>query len=178
MSPVGVDAVADVVRFLNKNCSEQMPAVPQNHQSDIDAFCDACHQLGIKVTQQRLEIFREVAQSHEHPDAEAVFHGVQSRLPTVSLDTVYRTLKTLTELGFITTLGPRQDSLRFDAKKEPHHHYVCVTCGKVQDVEDALLDVENVQRVMSTYGSVQSAQLEVRGTCNVCAIHDLSTKSS
>ena len=178
MSPVGVDAVADVVRFLNKNCSEQMPAVPQNHQSDIDAFCDACHQLGIKVTQQRLEIFREVAQSHEHPDAEAVFHGVQSRLPTVSLDTVYRTLKTLTELGFITTLGPRQDSLRFDAKKQPHHHYICVTCGKVQDVDDALLDVENVQRVTRTYGSVQSAQLEVRGTCNVCAIHDLSTKSS
>jgi len=156
-----------------------MSLVHHNLQSEIDAFCNACHQLGIKVTQQRLEIFREVAQSHEHPDAETVFHGVQSRLPTVSLDTVYRTLKTLTELGFITTLGSRQDSLRFDAKKQPHHHYVCVTCGKVQDVEDDdLLDVKNVQRAMGAYGSVQSAQLEVRGICNACANHDLPSKSS
>jgi Fur family transcriptional regulator, peroxide stress response regulator len=155
-----------------------MPAATQDLQSEIDAFCEACHRLGIKATQQRMEIFREVAQSHEHPDAEAVFHGVQSRLPTVSLDTVYRTLKTLTELGFISTLGPRQDSLRFDANKQPHHHYVCVECGKVQDVSEDLLDVENVQRVMNTFGSVQSAQLEVRGICNACASHDSPRKSS
>lgn len=155
-----------------------MPTSSQDLQPEIDAFCRACHRLGIKATQQRLEIFREVALSQEHPDAEAVFHGVQARLPTVSLDTVYRTLKTLTELGFITTLGPRQDSLRFDANKQPHHHYVCVKCGKVQDVTDSLLDAENVQRVMSTYGSVQSAQLEVRGICNTCASHDSPFKSS
>jgi Fur family peroxide stress response transcriptional regulator len=155
-----------------------MPDLSHNPQSEIDAFCDACHRLGIKATQQRLEIFREVALSREHPDAVAVFHGVQSRLPTVSLDTVYRTLKTLTEFGFITTLGPRQDSLRFDANKQPHHHYACVKCGKVQDVTATLLDAANVQRVMSTYGSVQSAQLEVRGLCNTCASHGSPSKSS
>lgn len=147
-------------------------------QSDLEAFQEACRRRGIKATQQRLEIFREVAQSREHPDAEAVFRGVQARLPTVSLDTVYRTLKMLTELGFIATLGPRQESLRFDANKEPHHHYVCVKCGKVQDVVDTLLDVESVQRVVRGFGTVQTAQLEVRGLCNTCASHDRPSQSS
>jgi len=39
-----------------------------------------------------MEIFREVAQAGDHPDAEKVFQGVRERMPTVSLDTVYRTL--------------------------------------------------------------------------------------
>ncbi len=107
-----------------------------------------------------------------------MFRGVQARLPTVSLDTVYRTLKMLTEFGFIATLGPRQESLRFDANKEPHHHYVCVKCGTIQDVTSNLLDVDGVRRFVHAFGSVESAQLEVRGLCNHCANHEISTSSS
>jgi Fur family peroxide stress response transcriptional regulator len=139
------------------------------YENRLDSFRDACRDLGIKATHQRLEIFREVAQSHAHPDAEAVYRGVQRRIPTVSLDTVYRTLKLLTDLGFISTLGPRQDSLRFDANQEPHHHHICVQCGKVQDVATPLLDLENIGRNMRTMGTVQSAQIEVRGLCTSCA---------
>ncbi len=140
-------------------------------ESRLETFRDACKYLGIKATHQRLEIFREVAQSHTHPDAEAIFRGVQNRLPTVSLDTVYRTLKLLTELGFISTLGPRQDSLRFDANQEPHHHHICVRCGKVQDVASPLLDLENIGRNVRAVGTVQSAQIEVRGLCADCVNH-------
>lgn len=138
-------------------------------ESKLNKFREACRDLGIKATHQRLEIFREVAQSCEHPDAEAVFRGVKARLPTVSLDTVYRTLKLLTELGFISTLGQRQDSLRFDANQAPHHHHICVRCGKVQDVSSPLLDLENVGRNVRNVGTVQSAQIEVRGLCTACA---------
>jgi Fur family peroxide stress response transcriptional regulator len=142
---------------------------PPSFESKLNKFREACRDLGIKATHQRLEIFREVAHSCEHPDAEAVFRGVQSRLPTVSLDTVYRTLKLLTELGFISTLGQRQDSLRFDANQAPHHHHICVRCGKVQDVSSPLLDLENVGRNVRNVGTVQSAQIEVRGLCTSCA---------
>jgi Fur family peroxide stress response transcriptional regulator len=146
-------------------------------ESNLDEFRDACRELGIKATHQRLEIFREVAHSAEHPDAEAVFRGVQARLPTVSLDTVYRTLKLLTELGLISTLGQRQESLRFDANKAPHHHHVCIHCGKVQDVSKPLLDLETVIRDVRNLGTVQSAQIEVRGLCTSCASRTTDTRS-
>jgi Fur family peroxide stress response transcriptional regulator len=140
-------------------------------ESRLETFRDACKYLGIKATHQRLEIFREVAQSAGHPDAEAVFRGVQGRLPTVSLDTVYRTLKLLTDHGFISTLGHKQDSLRFDANQEPHHHHICVRCGKVQDVSGSgsLLDLADVGRNVQSIGTVQSAHIEVRGLCTACA---------
>ena len=96
---------------------------------------DALRAAGVKLTHQRLEIFREVLASREHPDAEAVYRGVKRRLPTVSLDTVYRTLALLGELGFVTTLGPRRESVRYDANLGHHHHFVCERCGLARDFE-------------------------------------------
>ena len=110
----------------------------------IERFKAAAREAGVKLTHQRLEIFREVASSLEHPDAETVFRCVQARMPTVSLDTVYRTLWMLNDLGLVTTLGPRRESVRFDANLEHHHHYVCVRCGLARDFESAELDALRV----------------------------------
>ena len=52
----------------------------------LDGFKAACKRAGVKLTHQRLEIFREVAASVEHPDAEMVFRAVQARRTTVGLD--------------------------------------------------------------------------------------------
>ena len=99
---------------------------------------------GVKLTHQRLEVFREVAASLDHPDADAIFREVRRRVPTVSLDTVYRTLWLLDDLGLVRTLGPRRESVRFDANLEHHHHYVCVRCGLARDLDSAALDALRV----------------------------------
>jgi Fur family transcriptional regulator, peroxide stress response regulator len=150
----------------------------ESFEAKLELFRKACRELGIKATHQRLEIFREVAQSLAHPDAEAVYQGVQQRVPTVSLDTVYRTLKLLTELGFITTLGLRQEAVRFDGNQEPHHHHVCTRCGRIQDVATPLLDLEKVQRNIMAMGTVMSAHIEVRGLCAACAKRAVTTASA
>ena len=135
----------------------------------LDQFKAACKKAGVKLTHQRLEIFREIAGSTEHPDAETVFRGVQARVPTVSLDTVYRTLWLLDGLGLITTLGPRRESVRFDPNLEHHHHYVCVQCGLAKDFESADLNVLPIPASVKKFGSVLATHVEVRGLCAACA---------
>jgi Fur family transcriptional regulator, peroxide stress response regulator len=135
----------------------------------LDRFHAACKQAGVKVTPQRLEIFREVAASLEHPDAEAVFRVIRSRMPTVSLDTVYRTLSLLGDLGLVTPLGPRRESVRFDANLARHHHYVCVRCGLTRDFESSALDAIRTPVAVKDLGSVVAMQIEVRGLCAACA---------
>ena len=71
----------------------------------LEGFKAACKRAGVKLTHQRLEIFQEVAASVEHPDADMVFRAVQKRMPTVSLDTVYRTLSLLSDLGIVIPLA-------------------------------------------------------------------------
>lgn len=142
---------------------------PEVVQRRVERFKDDCRKAGVKLTHQRLEIFREVASSESHPDAEAVFKAVRRRLPTVSLDTVYRTLWTLTDVGLLGTLGPRRDRARFDANLAPHHHFVCVQCGSAQDFESKDLDGVCVPPGLDRFGKVLGTHVEVRGVCSSCA---------
>jgi Fur family peroxide stress response transcriptional regulator len=136
----------------------------------------ALRTAGVKVTPQRLEIFREVASSMDHPDAETVYRGVKKRMPSVSLDTVYRTLWLLGEVGLVSTLGPRRESVRFDANLTHHHHYVCVRCGLARDIGAADLEGLHLAEAVRGLGSVESAQLEVRGVCARCAKKEPASK--
>jgi Fur family peroxide stress response transcriptional regulator len=146
-----------------------MPVMTVELARRLDGFKTACRRAGVKLTHQRLEIFRAVAASLDHPDAEAVFRKVRPRLPTVSLDTVYRTLSMLGELGLVTPLGPRRESVRFDANLARHHHHVCVRCGLIRDFQSPALDQVQLPSAAKALGRVLAMQIEVRGLCPACA---------
>lgn len=132
-------------------------------------FEEVCRDSGAKLTHQRIEIFREVAQTGDHPDAETVYKGVRKRMPTVSIDTVYRTLWWLRDLGLITILGSQRDRARFDANLSRHHHFICTQCGLTQDFySDELNRIELPDSVQSI-GRVEKTQVEVKGLCLKCA---------
>ncbi len=135
----------------------------------LEKFKEYARNSGIKLTHQRLEIFREVAASLDHPNAESVFRAVQPRMPTVSLGTVYRTLGLFTDLGLVTTLGPPRESVRFDANLNPHHHYVCMRCGLARDFDSAALNTVRVPKSVRGFGSIETTRVEVRGVCESCA---------
>ena len=146
-----------------------MKVLPTDEESRLARFKDACRRAGVKVTHQRLEIFREVISRDDHPDAAAVLLGVQKRVPTVSMDTVYRTLSMLTETGVVVTLGPRHESVRFDANPTPHHHYVCKGCGAIRDFTSPDLCALALPACVGSFGSVEATHVEVRGLCSACA---------
>jgi len=123
---------------------------------------------GVKLTPQRLEIFREIASSLQHPDAEAVHRAVHARMSTVSLDTVYRTLWMLSDMGLISVLGGRRESVRFDPNPRSHHHYVCIECGLTSDFESEKLQGLRLPGAVRRLGKVLSTQIEVRGVCQMC----------
>lgn len=138
----------------------------------LERFKDVARRAGVKFTHQRLEIFRAVASSVEHPSAEAVYRAVRAGMPTVSLDTVYRTLWLLTDLGLLNTLGPRQDSVRFDANLAHHHHYRCVKCGMVRDFESPELDHLTIPHSVNRFGEITRVQVDVQGVCTDCQKND------
>lgn len=140
-----------------------------NLDDRLAEFERACQRAQVKVTHQRLEVFREVINSDDHPNAETLLERIKVRLPTVSLDTIYRTLWLLTDLGLIGTLEPRQKTVRFDGNLEPHDHFICVRCGKVFDVEKNPAPPEERFSRFQAYGVVENTHLEARGVCHACS---------
>ena len=140
-----------------------------DEEQALERFRGALRGAGVKVTHQRTEIFRELLATSEHPDAETVFRGVRTRVPQVSLDTVYRTLWLLIDLGLISTLGPPRERMRFDANTLPHHHFICLRCGQARDFLSPEFDELAVPPDAREFGQVQRTHVELRGICRACS---------
>jgi len=90
-------------------------------------------------------------------------------MPTVSLDTVYRTLWLLKDLGLVVTLGSSRERTRFDANLNSHHHFVCRECGLTCDFYITYLDNIRLPESIGSFGEIEATHVEVRGLCRKCA---------
>jgi len=145
-----------------------MDVSPEELDLRMNLFKEELRRSGVKLTHQRLEIFREVAQTGDHPDADTIFNGVRKRVPTVSIDTVYRTLWLLNDFGLISTFGTARGRARFDANMKFHHHFVCTRCGLTRDFYSEGLDDLKVPKSLESLGNVETTQVEARGVCRGC----------
>jgi len=94
--------------------------------------------LGLKLTPQRLAILSYLEGNTRHPSADEVYRAVLGVFPTMSFATVYNILEALREKGFIAELSVDPVKKRFDADPAPHHHLVCLSCGKIEDVHQEI----------------------------------------
>jgi Fur family peroxide stress response transcriptional regulator len=158
---------------------EARMAVDRAHiEERLSRLKEGLQRAGVKLTHQRLEICREMAESDGHPDAETVYERVRTRVPTISRDTVYRTLWLLLDLELIDRVATSRHRMRFDGNISPHHHFVCVRCGEARDFHSEEFDHLRVPNAASAYGSVHKIQVEARGTCLRCARASASRKPS
>ena len=135
----------------------------------IGRFSDALKKSRLRLTHQRLEVAREIACNTTHPDVETIYQGVRQRIPPISLDTVYRTLASLTELGLIARVSVSSGPTRYDANLARHHHFLCTRCGLIRDVCSAALDAVRAPEEANDLGTVESVEVQLRGVCEACA---------
>ncbi|MFA7158166.1 MAG: Fur family transcriptional regulator [Kiritimatiellia bacterium] len=133
-----------------------------------EAFRDLCRRHGLKATHQRSVTFRELASTDEHPDVEILYLRVRRKIPSISLDTVYRTLRLLEKKGVICRVAFVADRMRYDAETGRHHHFVCNACGRVMDFSSATLDRVPPPPEKTDLGRIESMHIELRGLCNSC----------
>jgi Fur family peroxide stress response transcriptional regulator len=123
----------------------------------------------MKVTHQRTEVFRELAGTEEHPNADAIYQAVKKRVPAISRDTVYRALADLETLGLAGKAGMPFRPGRYDANTDPHHHFICTECGLIRDFYSEALDELPLPKAVESLGRVQSSHVQLQGVCAACA---------
>ncbi len=99
-----------------------------------------------------------------------MYETVRRQFPTIGLATVYNTLRSLTERGFVREL-PFGEATRFDVNVEPHANLVCTRCGRIEDsnaCDDLIPQIQ--QRVEAGDGfRPESQRLDIYGLCSACA---------
>lgn len=134
----------------------------------LQAFREICRESGLKLTHQRLEIFRILTNAEDHPSAEDVYERVKPKIPPISFDTVYRTLQLFERYGVIARVNHLTDRTRYDSNLTVHHHLVCTQCKNIRDFYWPALDEMDAPDETEGWGAIEGKYLELRGICREC----------
>ena len=145
-----------------------MPLSKEMIRERLAAFENACREAGFRLTHQRLEIYRELAMADDHPTAEILYQRLRRKLPTISLDTVYRTLATFEGHGLIGKVDTVESQARFEVKGASHHHLICRRCKEIVDFEWRQIDEAPLPGKISGWGRIDNRNVVVYGVCGSC----------
>ena len=125
---------------------------------------------GLKVTLPRMKIleFLEVSKIR-HQSAEDIYRSLLDDGEEIGLATVYRVLTQFEAAGLVERHHFESGQAVFELSEKGHHdHIVCVSCGKVEEFYDDM--IENRQReVASEKGyEVTDHSLTLYGKCPAC----------
>jgi len=137
------------------------------HKSD-EELISLLHQNGLKVTPQRLAIFRYLNDNESHPSAEMVFDNIKQELPTISQGTVYNTLSMLTDIGVIRELKVGNGHSRYDSNTEIHINVICPICHQIADYQSEDINKFWDKITNDIGGNITGHRLDVYKTCNNC----------
>jgi len=120
-------------------------------------------------TAQREAILKELRSVKTHPTADELYAMLRTKMPTISLGTVYRNLEQMSQVGVIRKLETAGKQKRFDGDVTEHHHLRCTVCGAVSDMASGIFaginhEIHGVMEKMEC----ESFYLELSGKCVKC----------
>jgi Fe2+ or Zn2+ uptake regulation protein len=134
----------------------------------VAEFRKTCESRGLAVTHQREVIFRALLEMPEHPSPESLYEKVKKSIPSISLGTVYKNIKTFLDAGLIREVSLHHATLRVDVNTAPHHHLVCLRCKSIEDLDEQDLEPVKLKRKLTGFRPARFS-VEVHGVCGTCA---------
>jgi Fur family peroxide stress response transcriptional regulator len=135
----------------------------------LENFTSTLKQAGMRLTPQRLAIFKLLVETDMHPTAAMIYEHVRAQYPSLSLMTVYNTLNVLVELGAVNALGHAgDDNVHYDADTSPHINLACIACHKIMDIASPqIADLDDEISAASGY-KLLGARVMYYGLCPAC----------
>ncbi len=140
----------------------------ENDPFDFSMFKQVCHEHHLKITPQRIAIYKELVKSASHPTTDAIYQNVKKEYPHISFDTVNRTLLTFAQSGIVDVVETFGCAKRFDPNLKNHDHLHCTQCGKVFDFYSRAYDNLKVPEELQTQFQVTSKRVVLKGLCYEC----------
>ncbi|MBS1150790.1 MAG: family transcriptional regulator [Myxococcaceae bacterium] len=142
-------------------------AQQQDHAQLLARFMS---EHGLKSTRQRTLIVETFFGSEGHLSVEELWDKVRGADARVSVATVYRTMKLLSDSGLAHARNFGDGQTRYEAAVGRHHHdhLICTNCGTIVEFEND--KIETMQdAVARRHGfKVVSHKMELYGLCKNC----------
>ena len=140
----------------------------ENSDERISWFIDKCKQAGLKITPQRIAIYKELITTKGHPSAEILYEKIRETFPNISLDTVNRTLLKMNEIGVAELVVGSGGAKRFDGGLEKHQHFKCVKCKRIIDFHHEPFDNIELPTEIEKKYTILRKSVYLEGICDLC----------
>lgn len=134
----------------------------------MDNFTQVFKEKKLKLTPQRIAVYKYLQSTKEHPSAETIYKALQEEYPTMSLATIYKALKVLVDVNLVQEINVGEGNFRYDGNVETHSHVHCINCFKVDDIEGISFSFLNDEIKNHTKYNILSNQVYFYGLCEKC----------
>jgi len=138
---------------------------------NVDRFTQLCKAHGLKVTPQRVAVYKALKKATDHPCADKIHKQLLTDFPNISLDTVNRTLLTFARIRIIDVVEGQGDPRRFDPNLDEHHHFYCLSCSTIIDFHDPELKHIQLPDDITRSFTITGKRLCLTGYCARCRNH-------
>lgn len=144
----------------------------------VAMFRERCRKHGLTYTHQRQVIYQALLAAKDHPTPETIYEKVRRQIPSISLGTVYKNVKTFLDAGLVREVTLHHGSLRLEAKLESHHHLVCRVCRSIVDIEESEIEQARITGVLPKGFHIERQTVEIIGICASCARQQSSNRKT
>ncbi|MBA8816634.1 Fur family ferric uptake transcriptional regulator [Microbacterium halimionae] len=124
---------------------------------------------GLRATAPRRAVF-DALQGMPHSRADEIFSRVQSDTDGTSLQSVYNVLGDFVDAGLVRRIEPAGSPGLFEVRiDDNHHHLVCTSCGRVEDVACSVGAAPCLHPVETHGYQIHTAEVTYWGLCSSCA---------
>lgn len=125
---------------------------------------------GLKVTLPRMKILEMMENATvRHQSAEDIYRALLDDGEEIGLATVYRVLTQFEAAGLVSRHHFEGGQAVFELNQEGHHdHIVCVSCGKVEEFFDDIIENQQLKIAKDRGYTVTDHSLTLYGKCSDC----------
>lgn len=125
---------------------------------------------GLKVTLPRMKILEFLESTDvRHHSAESIYKTLLNDGEEIGLATVYRVLTQFEAAGLVERHHFESGQAVFELNEKGHHdHIVCVSCGKVEEFYDEMIETRQREVAASRGYEVTDHSLTLYGMCPSC----------
>ena len=139
-----------------------------SRRQSTTSFAELSRRARLPLTHQRQVIYDALIAMPGHPSPEEVYAKVRRRIPSISLATVYKNLKRFLKAGLLQEMSVHHGTLRVEVNDHPHHHLVCMSCKKIEDIDSEHIAPLHERGRLPKGFAVQRFSVDVIGLCARC----------
>ena len=136
---------------------------------ELKGLLDHMRKNGLKVTEQRKLIAKEILAKSDIICAGELAERVRMKQSDISVDTVYRTLASLCATGMLYRVQKNGRSSEYEIIAGKHLHYIiCSECGQREKFEDCAFEHDGLSQKQRKGFLLTGHKLELYGICPSC----------